>query len=219
MTVNGQQALERWRSGKFHLVLTDIRMPIMDGHALAKAIRAEETGGRRTTIFALTANALPGEEGQCLAAGMDEYLVKPITSSRLKATIQKWLSGRERATGNEETVVDSAAAPVNLEVLKSLIGDDPTGIAAVLKNFRANSGDLSNELECAVESDLSAAVVDIAHKLKSSAFSIGAGRLGELCVNIERVAGGGKQAQLGALLPQFRAEMHAVHAFIDSALR
>jgi CheY-like chemotaxis protein len=219
MTVNGRQALERWRSGNFHLVLTDVRMPIMDGYALATAIRAEETGDRRTTIIALTANALAEEEGKCRAAGMDEYLVKPITSSRLKAVIESRLSSLERATGNEPTVIDLAASPVNLDVLKSLIGDDPTGIAAVLEKFRVNSAQLSSELERAIEADLSGAVVDIAHKLKSGAFSIGAARLGELCVDIEHAAAGAKQDQLEALLPRFRAQMRAVHAFIDSAMR
>jgi PAS domain S-box-containing protein len=219
MTVNGQQALERWRSGKFHLVLTDVRMPIMDGYALARAIRAEETDGRRTAIIALTANALPEEEGQCLAAGMDQYLVKPITTLRLKAAVQRWLSDLDRKPVMEPVVVEPASSSVNLEFLKSLIGDDPTGIAAVLEKFQVNSSQLNAELELAIKSEQFAAIVEIAHKLKSGAFSVGAERLGELCVEIEHAAAGGNQVQLGALLPQFRAQIHAVHLFIDAARR
>jgi CheY-like chemotaxis protein/HPt (histidine-containing phosphotransfer) domain-containing protein len=216
MTENGQEALERWRSGNFNLVLTDIRMPIMDGYALASAIREEEMGRWRTCIIALTADALPEEEGKCLAAGMDGYLVKPITSSRLKTIIEKSLAARERAMAGETRVAVSAAGPVNLEVLKGLIGDDPAGIAAVLDKFRINSDRLSAEIERAVESDLSA-VVDIAHRLKSGAFSIGAKRLGELCVELERAGRGGKKDQLKVLLSQFRTQMQAVREFIDSA--
>jgi CheY-like chemotaxis protein/HPt (histidine-containing phosphotransfer) domain-containing protein len=219
MTVNGRQALERWRSGSFHLVLTDVRMPVMDGYALAKAIRSEEKGGHRTIIIALTANALPEEEGLCLAAGMDAYLIKPITSSRLKAAVLKWLPERDGATEIGTADADTAASPISLEVIKSLIGDDPTGVVAVLQKFRGNSSQLSSELEIAIKSDLCMAVVDIAHKLKSGALSIGADRLGQICVDIEHAANGGKHDQLHALLPTFLTLMRDVHSSIDAVMR
>ena len=89
--VNGREALQRWRSGNFALVLTDLHMPEMDGYALATAIRTEEGAARRTPIIALTANALRTEELRCRDLGMDAYLTKPIRLPQLKAAIETWL--------------------------------------------------------------------------------------------------------------------------------
>ena len=93
IAVDGREALEKWRSGEFALLLTDLHMPEMDGYALAAAIRAEEAGGPRKPIIALTANSLHNEESRCLAIGMDAYLTKPVSLPRLKAAIEAGLSG------------------------------------------------------------------------------------------------------------------------------
>jgi CheY-like chemotaxis protein len=90
--VNGREALECWRSGRFGLVLTDLHMPEMDGYALATAIRAEEGELRRTPIIAVTANALCEEELRCRNVGMDAYLTKPVRLPQLKAAIEAWLA-------------------------------------------------------------------------------------------------------------------------------
>lgn len=93
---DGREALQKWRSGDFGLVLTDLHMPEMDGYALAAAIRAEEGVGRHTPIIALTANALHHEEARCLAGGMDAYLTKPARLSRLKETLEAGFAGTLR---------------------------------------------------------------------------------------------------------------------------
>ncbi|MDO8930849.1 MAG: ATP-binding protein, partial [Rhodocyclaceae bacterium] len=71
---DGKAALERWQSGDYALLLTDLHMPAMDGYELAAAIRDNEAGQRRIPIIALTANALKGEAERCRAVGMDDYL-------------------------------------------------------------------------------------------------------------------------------------------------
>jgi PAS domain S-box-containing protein len=96
--VNGREALERWRSGKFALVLTDLHMPEMDGYDLAAAIRLEEGEVHRTRIIAVTANALREEELRCLDAGMDACLTKPVRLTELKAAIEAWLGPAARST-------------------------------------------------------------------------------------------------------------------------
>ncbi|MEO8061905.1 MAG: ATP-binding protein [Pseudomonadota bacterium] len=72
------------------LILMDCQMPVMDGLAAARAIRAGETGGARVPIIALTGNAMPGDREACVAAGMDDYLAKPFSLTALKAMIDKW---------------------------------------------------------------------------------------------------------------------------------
>ncbi|MBL8327225.1 MAG: PAS domain-containing protein [Rubrivivax sp.] len=110
VAVDGAQALQMWQLNRYDLLLTDLHMPMMDGYALAREIRAREAAGsaadQRMPILALTANALQGEEGRALAAGVDEYLTKPIRMQELQQVLARWLvvePGSGRA--------DGAAAP------------------------------------------------------------------------------------------------------------
>jgi PAS domain S-box-containing protein len=72
------------------LILMDCQMPVMDGLAAARAIRAAEPKGSRVAIVALTGNAMPGDREACMAAGMDDYLAKPFSLSALRAMLDKW---------------------------------------------------------------------------------------------------------------------------------
>ncbi|MEW4452951.1 ATP-binding protein [Bremerella sp. JC817] len=86
----GREALERYQEGKFDLVLMDLEMPEMDGSQATNAIRQwEQENGRRTPIVAMTAHALSGAREQCLAAGMDDYLSKPIQPDRIKQLLDE----------------------------------------------------------------------------------------------------------------------------------
>lgn len=90
---NGVEALEKWKAGGFDLIVTDCHMPEMDGYALAHEIRRLEAGngGRRIPIIACTANALGGEAEKCLAAGMDDILVKPVGLAPMREKLEQWL--------------------------------------------------------------------------------------------------------------------------------
>ena len=93
---SGQEALVRWRTGAFAILLTDIQMPDMDGYELAEAIRSEEAGGARMPIIALTADELRGQAARWKTAGIDDHLTKPAELAALKAMLQRWLK-RDRA--------------------------------------------------------------------------------------------------------------------------
>ncbi len=101
-------------------------------------------------------------------------------------------------------------------MLASLVGDDSSVIDEVLGAFRESAALSSDALRQGVAAGSGQSVGDAAHKLKSAARSIGALRLGDLCAQIEEVAGGRKTGKLTALLPLFQAESEAVLRFLDS---
>ncbi len=87
---NGLQAVQANDRDVFDLILMDVQMPIMDGLEATRAIRRRETAERHTPIIAVTARALVGDREACLAAGMDDYLTKPVSFERLVGTIRAW---------------------------------------------------------------------------------------------------------------------------------
>lgn len=89
---NGVEALAKWDTGRFDIVVTDCNMPEMSGYELARAIRDREEQQRhsRTPIIACTANAMSGEVEKCYGAGMDDYLAKPITLAHLARVLERW---------------------------------------------------------------------------------------------------------------------------------
>jgi two-component system, sensor histidine kinase and response regulator len=87
VAVNGKEAVRAWESGHFDVILMDCQMPEMDGYEATRQIRARESTSHRTPIIALTAHAMKGADEECRAAGMNDYVTKPIDSEILKACI------------------------------------------------------------------------------------------------------------------------------------
>jgi len=91
---NGRQAVEMASAKPYDLILLDCQMPEMDGYEAAAAIRKLETTNRRTPIVAATASAFVEDKARCLAAGMDDYISKPITKSSLAIVLERWLKAK-----------------------------------------------------------------------------------------------------------------------------
>lgn len=212
--VDGREALERWRRGDFAMLLTDLNMPEMDGRALARAIRAEEPEGQRKPIIALTANALREEALGLRGAGFDGYLSKPVRLEQLRTSIEGWL-GSAPPSAPRRPGPDAEPPAVDLGVLADLVGKDATVIAEVLSAFRESAMLCAIEMTRSIAAGTTAAASHTAHKLKSAARAIGAGRLGDLCERIEALATAQKADELKALLSRFETEWAAVLRRLD----
>ncbi|HEY6881311.1 MAG TPA: response regulator, partial [Polyangiales bacterium] len=91
---NGALAFEALKQGDFDIVLMDCQMPVLDGFHASARIREYEGSHKHTPIIAMTANAMQGDRERCLAAGMDDYMPKPVTLAALDATLRHWLPAR-----------------------------------------------------------------------------------------------------------------------------
>lgn len=219
VTSDGRKALERWESGDYALLLTDLHMPEMDGYQLTAAIRADEAGKRHIPIVALTANALKGEAEHCRVAGMDDYLSKPARLADLKIMLKKWLPAAVEVGADSpdaQATATPSAAPVDVSVLVGLVGNDPEVIHELLQDFRRSAAKIAAELQAACAMGQTTAVDAAAHKLKSSAYSVGAIALGELCAAIEQAGKAGQVDALTTLLPRFVTELAIVDEYLES---
>jgi CheY-like chemotaxis protein len=118
---DGRQAVAEFSKGRFDMVLMDVQMPEMDGLEAAAAIRSLETAsGGRTPIIAMTAYAVKGDRERCLAAGMDDYISKPIDISMLKQIIEERLAVGHGPAGAEPVLKDSKQPP---DLLKAFDND------------------------------------------------------------------------------------------------
>ncbi len=214
VAADGLQGLQRWRSGLYALVLTDLHMPAMDGYQLTAAIRTDEArnASRRIPVLALTANAMKGEADRCRAAGMDDYLTKPVALPLLKASIERWLAPPPvtAAPAPEPPADPVPAGPVDLRVLASLIGSDPE----MLQHFQADYLDHGRQqmdgLRAALDAHRLPEAGAQAHKLKSSSRSVGALALGDLCERLEAAARAGHLSDCQALIDPLLSEWQAV---------
>lgn len=219
---NGREALALWGNGDYALLLTDLHMPEMDGYELCAAIRAREAGEIRTPIIAITANALKGEAENCRALGMDDYLSKPVQLVYLKEMLDKWLppanssSDPSAATATTATVTTMTTSPVDVSILEGLVGNDPGVISECLQSFRASATKTAAELNAAYHAGHAAEVAVAAHKLKSSARSVGALVLGELCAGMEEAGFANQTAELATFFLPFKAEMAALDKYLGS---
>jgi PAS domain S-box-containing protein len=202
---NGRAALVRWQSGQHALLLTDLNMPEMDGYELTAAIRHAEGAGLRLPIIALTANALKSEEVRCKAAGMDDYLSKPVLLDRLQAMLEKWLPMPVTAVPHPLAVLDRA-------VLPTLVGSDPMLLAEFLHDYQLSAQMAALEIRAALQQGDWKAVADGAHKLKSSSRSVGALALGELCAQLEYAGKAADAVTVHALAVEFERDLAAVFA-------
>jgi CheY-like chemotaxis protein len=189
---NGREALDALERVAFAAVLMDCQMPEMDGFEATMEIRRRESAGQRIPIIAMTANAMKGDRERCLAAGMDDYISKPVRIEDLKAALrlrimqspsQGTLSAASREPALEDRPVLDLAA---LTVLRATLGSSVTdSLGEFVAEFRASAQQQLSALRAAVEADAPAPLASAAHRLKGDSALIGAIQVRALCAELE----------------------------------
>jgi signal transduction histidine kinase/CheY-like chemotaxis protein/ABC-type amino acid transport substrate-binding protein/HPt (histidine-containing phosphotransfer) domain-containing protein len=229
MAEDGELALAAWRSNDYAILLTDCNMPNMDGFELTKAMRQDEEGtNTHATIVAITANALQGEAERCLAEGMDDYMSKPIDIKELREKLNKWMpqakdinkqAPQKKLTKEEDTDNEPTSkvgnGPIDESTLKDMFGDDPEMFKEILVDFIAPSKAIIKEIQSGFEQNSAEEIKQGAHKLKSSALSIGAIELGELCRDLEEAGKNDDWDVIENGTPKLEELMHQVEEYIS----
>jgi PAS domain S-box-containing protein len=209
---NGAAALEALRHRRFDLILMDCQMPDMDGYEVTAAIRRMERPLERIPIVAMTAHALQGEREKCLAAGMDDYLAKPVSEEELTSTLARWLS---RRPPRDEDVLDA----VRIQYLMRLAANDPSFLDEMVRVFKGDAPAKLSALRSAIQEAKPEAIARAAHALKSSSGNVGAKRLFTVCANIEKTAADGalpRPEVIEHLAVEVVRSTNALQALVDS---
>jgi signal transduction histidine kinase/DNA-binding NarL/FixJ family response regulator len=204
VAASGAAALELLgASANYAAILLDCHMPGLDGYETSAEIRRQElVAGRseRVPIIAMTANSMAGDRERCLAAGMNDYLAKPIRLTDFERALIRWAGpgGRANAAPQAVAVLDPSA----LETLRRLQRPGrPDLLANVLKTFRRGVPNRVAELSAAAEAVDAASIVGVAHALKGDSARIGAREVQQISADMERLARDGRAQEAVALLP------------------
>lgn len=190
---NGSEALQILTRKKFKLVLMDVQMPVMDGIEATILIRRPGSGVLQPTIpiVALTAHAMQGDREKCLAAGMNDYIAKPIVAEKLITVMQKWISGGGNAP------VARAEATIMAESVNELLAFDSAGLIARLENdkdlilevveaFLKDTPGLVKEMcRCATAENWQK-VAELCHRIRGSASTVSGDQLAKNLMNMEK---------------------------------
>jgi CheY-like chemotaxis protein/HPt (histidine-containing phosphotransfer) domain-containing protein len=181
---NGAEAMEKLRLHAFDAVLMDCQMPEMDGYEATRLLRCKDSGvlNPEVPVIAMTANALAGDREQCLAAGMNDYITKPIDRRRLREILLA-------AFARVPSTAPAARSESNQEIfdilgLREIVGNDPAFIDELLATFLESAGGLMNQIEQCADQD-PALLKRLAHQLRGASANILARRLAATATSVE----------------------------------
>ena len=213
---NGREAVEALGRIEYPLVLMDCQMPELDGFEATAEIRRRETGDRHTVIVAMTAAAMQGDREQCLAAGMDDYLAKPVKPDQLGAVLTRWLPPErpaEPGAGGEDDLPREVIDLDTFGQLEALAADgDPRMLAELIELFLDDAPSQLAALRLALDQQDGASLARAAHSLKGSSANFGARRLEALCLRLERIGRTGSVQAVEPLLAELGVEFARVQA-------
>jgi CheY-like chemotaxis protein len=220
---NGLEAVQALKQIPYDAVLMDVQMPEVDGLEAARRIRDPKTGVQNLNIpiIAMTAHAMKGDQEKCLAAGMDDYITKPVQLDELVSVLQRCLERATRPPAREtngsmpllpETVVFDRVACLDR------LGGDETLLQRIIKVFLNDSQQQINKLTEALAGSDPAQVSRLAHKLNGATGSIGANALRQLAIELEAAARDQATERLAGWVAPLRQTFEALKRVLEREL-
>jgi CheY-like chemotaxis protein/HPt (histidine-containing phosphotransfer) domain-containing protein len=207
------------------VVLLDCELPWMDGYAAAREIRRRETGARHIVIIALTAHAGEGERERCIAAGMDDYLSKPIKLEVLEATIDRWAArktpdSKARAPANEQAagLIEEGIDPSRLGDIAQLARPNDPVVRQIVTEFLDDLSVRILSINDAVVSSNWSELANLAHPLRSAAAIVGAKRFSAMCTELETLARAYRTHEAACAAANVVEEAQKLPALLEQAM-
>jgi len=184
---NGIEAVEKFKSKPYDLVLMDIQMPLLDGYNAAKQIREELNN--KVPIIAMTANIMANEREKCLSYGMNDYLSKPFKEIDLYNIVNLYIGNKtQNVNQKSNTTTSENNSIINQDHLNTLSRGNKTFIKEIIAIFLEQNPIELNELETAIQSKDYPTIRAISHKMKTSVGFIGINQLLPELTKIENMA-------------------------------
>ncbi len=219
---SGREALAALEEESFDLALMDVQMPEMDGFKVTAAIRArEQTAGRHLPIVAMTAHAIKGDRERCLAAGMDDYLSKPIQSAELFAIIER-LTGPAPAEARPTVESNGHAAAEEVfdrEALLDYVESDRELLTRILERFRDKRPQLLARIQEAIAHGDGPALEFSAHKLKGVVGNFFAKTAWDAAFRLEMLGHEGKLQEAQRAYAVLEREIERLRVALDQLSR
>jgi CheY-like chemotaxis protein/HPt (histidine-containing phosphotransfer) domain-containing protein len=231
---DGFAALKALKLNHYDIVLMDCQMPKLDGYEASAEIRKREiaiTGGRHVPIIAMTANAMIGDREKCLAAGMDDYITKPIQTEDLKRVLEQWSpasspesSFRWSAQETKElrtNLIASAPAtliPVDKERLLDAVGNKGRIPTEFLELYRRQMSEELNRLRIAIGSKSAAEVIEVTHGCAGMNANVGMLAVVAPLRELERMAHEGNLDGAETIVDQVTGGLARINLFLTTIL-
>ena len=186
---NGREALELISRQPRDLILMDCHMPGMDGYEATRQIRALERGDSHIPIIAMTANVGAGDQAKCMAAGMDDFLSKPLKMESLREKMQEWLHPGDAIDEGDGQTLAGDEATLDGELLAQMRESIGQAFPRMLEVYLEDMPIYLSSLERAIVGRDAQAIKELAHTVKGSGRNIGALRLVSLSQQLEELDG------------------------------
>jgi signal transduction histidine kinase/DNA-binding response OmpR family regulator len=223
VAANGMEALQALERQPYDVVLMDMQMPEMDGLEATRYICREWPAEERPRIIAMTANATPSDRAACLAAGMDDFVSKPVRVEQLVAALNKCqprTAARPPVPSSPILVqaqkVASTLDQTELKRLEKSMGGDTAYVAEIIDAFLVDTPRLLLDLRQAMEQKQGDSLRRAAHTLKGSSASLGAMTLASLCQELEALGKSGTMAGVAARIAQAETEYETVRVALTA---
>lgn len=224
--VNGQDGLERIAETRYAALIVDVSMPVMDGYDFTKYFRQWEEAQRdqnrsRTPVIALTANVTADDAQKCIAAGMDDYMSKPLTLARLTQMLLKWLGDtdaepRSAVPDGRGELTEDSRSPIDFDELSEILGTDDTAEQKeYLLEYVSHAQGFVAELDDSLNAQDRNAIRATAHSACGSARYAGARSLAETYFSIETSAQDATWADLSKSIETTKEQLARVESLAN----
>jgi PAS domain S-box-containing protein len=184
IALDGAEAVKASEHGNYDLIFMDCQMPVMDGYAATQEIRRS---GNSVRIIAMTANAMHGEREKCLAAGMDEYLSKPVRAEEIQRVLEQFQTGLANLPPADAPGDPAPEEPVDLQRLEEITGGNADMLRRLSHDYIEQADEILASMALALERRSLDEIRQLAHKLGGSSSSCGMRALVQPLAKLEQI--------------------------------